>query len=128
MAPCFALRTELLRRVSKETRLALTKPPRIACTRAVPRGVNPVLKNTVSQPTRISLITPSVSKRWTSGGTVGYPAWVPPLCLLATVRVGAVGPVVAADPRAPPDLVHVHAELIGAVDCLLDIVVALAMV
>lgn len=120
IAPDFALSTELLWRVSKETNLTLTKPPGIACTCAVPGGVKPVLEHAVSELARIAFVAPSVSKRGASDGTVRYPAWVPTLSLLPTVRVRAVRPVVGPGPRAPSDLVREHAELISAVDFPVD--------
>lgn len=120
MALVFGLGAELIGGVGKETDLTLTKPPRIACTCPVPSRVKPVLENAVSKLTRVASRALSVSKRGAGDSTVGHLAWVTALSLLAFVGVGAVGPVVAAGPDAPFDLVRIHAELIGAVDCFVE--------
>lgn len=118
------IRAELVRRVGKKTNLPLAKLAGIARAGSVPRGVEPVLKNTVCEFACVALVTAgAVSKRGADDGRVIVFPWVPPLCLLASVGVRTLCPVVAPHPWAPLDLISVHSELVGAVYCIVNMVV-----
>ena len=75
----------------------------------------------------VAFVASSVTEGWASNGGVGHPTRVSALSLLATVGVGALGPVMATRSAAPFDLVSVHAEFIRAVDCFINGTVILTL-
>lgn len=123
MALVFGLRSQLLGRVGEKTYLTLAIFAGIACTRAVPCGVQPVLEDSVRKLTGIALKAFPVHAEGGAGdGRVVEFTWVPALGLFAAVRVGALGPVVASYSRASLDLKGVHAELICAKPGVVNVV------
>lgn len=114
------LETKLLRRVREEAHLASAKRPRIARARPVPGRVEPVLEDPVRELAVVAFAALARPVSRADEGRVVVLARVSARGLLAPVGVRALGPVVAPHSRAPFDLVGEHAELIRAVDGLLD--------
>lgn len=109
------LRTQLVGGVGEETDLALAERSGIACARAVPGRVEPVLEDAVSELAELALVARAGPERWANDGAVTVLAGVAARGPLALVSVRALSPVVASHYRTPFDLVSVHSEFIGAV-------------
>lgn len=110
------LGTELLGRVGEEADLALTELAGVACTRAVPGRVKPVLKDAVSELARAALEAAAAAEGRTGDGNVVDLAGVATLGLLTAVGVGALSPVVASGPGTALHFVSVHPELVRVVN------------
>lgn len=107
----------------KKTYLTLAITPSIACTRAIPIWVKPILEDSMRELTGVTLETLAGSKGRACNGGVAKLTRVAALSLFAAVSIGALGPVVASQSRTPFYLIGVHSELIGAEDSFVDVIV-----